>query len=158
MPIRRPTPGLAAAAILLLLAACGRNPEFRTSVANDAYASLADLHRLLAAADLGSLRSPSSFAGEADAYARVIGGFEMSRLLGTAAAADLPGTPSDDLARNVGHCADQVRRMAAQHRAAGLAPGAPVVGSARTSCDAAATWIAANEASSWILTTVAGDL
>jgi hypothetical protein len=149
---------LATAATLAVLAACGRNPEFRTSLANHAYTSLADLHTLLAKADLGTLRSRSSFAGEADTYATVIGGFEMSRLLAAAPAADRTAITSDDLDRNVGRCADQVRQMSDLHRTAGLAPRSPIVRSVRTSCDAAATWVAANEASSWLVSTIAGDL
>jgi hypothetical protein len=143
----------ATAAMLALLAACSRNPEFRTSVANRAYGSLGHLYTLMAKADLGALRSPASFAGEADGYAAIIGGLEMSRLLSPA-----PASPTDDLGRAVGRCVAEVRRMADQHRTAGLAPGAAVVGTVRSSCDAAAAAAAANEASSWLLTTVAGDL
>jgi hypothetical protein len=145
---------LATAALLALLG-CVRNPEFRTSVANHAYGTLGDLHTLLARAELGTLRSRSSFAGQADTYAEVIGGFEMSRLL---AAAPTGGTLPDDLDRSAARCAAEVRQMAAEHRSAGLAPDAPILRTVRASCDAAAAAVAAGEASSWVLTTVAGDL
>jgi hypothetical protein len=152
---------LATAAMLVALTACSQNPQFRANVANQAYGSLSELYVLLAKADLGALRSPASFGGEVDSYAQIIGGFEVGRLM---VAGRRPGLSRsraaafDDLDAAVKRCADQVGRMSDMHRRAGIAPGSETIRTVRASCDAAARLVAASELSSWVFTTVAGDL
>ncbi len=121
---------LATAALLAALAACTQNPLFRMNMANQAYGSLNALSELLAKADLGALRSSSSFSGEVDNYAAIIGGFEVSRLL----AAGHP-TETASLDASLGRCVDQVRRMSDMHRTAGIAPASAVIRAVRTSCE-----------------------
>jgi hypothetical protein len=125
------------------------------NVANQAYGALNELYVLLAKADLGALRSPSSFDDEVGSYAGIIGGFQVGRLM---AAGRPVGGFLHDLDKAIGQCADQVRRMSDVHRSAGLAPGSTTLRSVRTSCDTAARSVAAEEASSWIFSTAAGDL
>ena len=152
---------LATAAMLVALTACSQNPQFRANVANQAYGSLSELYVLLAKADLGALRSPASFGGEVDSYAQIIGGFEVGRLM---VAGRRPGLSRsraaafDDLDAAVKRCADQVGRMSDMHRRAGIAPGSETIRTVRASCDAAARLVAASELSSWVFTTVAGNL
>jgi hypothetical protein len=143
-------------AATLALAACSGNPDYRTDIASRSYAALGDLYVLLAKADLGALRAPSSYPASVDSYAAVLGGFRIGGLL-----ARLPsdaGAPPDDIEGTLTRCLDRVREMANRHKAQGVAPGDPLLGTVRTACDTAARWVAADEASSWVLNTFAGDL
>jgi hypothetical protein len=143
---------LAATAVLGAVAGCGQNPQFRMNLANRAYGSLGELYVLLAKADLGALRSPSSFAGEVDSYAAILGGFEVGRLMAKDHAS------GDDLNKAIQQCVGQVRQMSDAHRTAGIAPGSARIRTVRISCDDAARLVAANEVSSWIFSTAAADL
>jgi hypothetical protein len=144
---------LAIATTLVLVAGCSKSPQFRMANANQAYDSLNELYVLLAKAELGAYRSPSSFAGTVDSYAEVVGGFETGRLMG----ADRPReAASFDAA--IDGCVGEVRGMAQTHRTAGIDPDAFVIRTVRSRCDAAANAVAENEVSSWLFTTAAGDL
>jgi hypothetical protein len=147
---------LATAAALSAGAACTVNPQFRISLAKQTYAALDELYVLLAKAELGAFRFPSSFAAEADAYAAVIGGFGVGALMAPRAGAEVEGAP--DLVAAVDRCVGQVRRLAAAHRTSGVAPDAAAIHAVRASCDTAVRWVAASEAPSLILRTVGGDL
>jgi hypothetical protein len=140
---------------------CSQNPEFRANLANQAYGSLNQLYVLLAEAELGALRSPSSFASEVETYATIIGGFEVSRLIVAGRPASRTASEAaslEDLGGAIGHCVAQVKRLSEMHRTNGIASGSAMIGSVRGSCDTAARLVAANEVSSWIFTTAAGDL
>jgi hypothetical protein len=160
MPPSRLKPTLALAAALLALAACGQNPQFRMNVASQSYGSLDELYVLLAKADLGALRSAASFGDEVDSYARIIGGFQVGRLMvaGRPASRRAGAASLDDLDAAIARCAAQVTRMSDVHRRAGLPPGSDTIRTVRASCDAATRLVAANAVSSWVFTTVAGDL
>jgi hypothetical protein len=158
MTVSRLRPVLAAAALLAAVAACTQNPQFRMNLANQSYGSLNELYVLLAKADLGTLRSPSSFADEADSYAMIIGGFELGRLLARPTGSP-PGAGSlDDLDRAIRQCVGQLTQMSDRHRTSGIVPGSPTIRTVRERCDAAARSVAADEVSSWIFSTAAGDL
>ncbi len=152
---------LATAVMLVAVTACSQNPQFRMNIANQAYSSLSELYVLLAKADLGALRSPASFGGEVDSYAQIIGGFQVGRLMVAgrpAGSARSKAAALDEIDAAIGRCAAQVRSMSDVHRSAGIAPGSDTIRTVRASCDAAAQLVAANEVSSWLFTTVAGDL
>jgi hypothetical protein len=144
---------LAIGAVLVLVAGCSRNPQFQMTNANRAYTAFADLYVLLAKAEIGALRSPSSFNGTVDSYAEVIGGFEIGRLLG----GDRPAATAA-LQAPIDLCLDQLRAMATIHKASGVAPDAPIVQAVRRQCDTAVQAVAENEVSSWLFETAAGDL
>ena len=145
--------------LLVIVAGCGRNPEFRDNLAQQAYHSVTELYVLLAKANLGALRHPSSYGGEVDRYAVVIGGFQAGRLL---ASDRLRGSKDphslDGLDTNIERCVDAVRQMAEMHQRTGIDQGSGMIRTVRASCDTAATSIAGNEASSWFVSTLAGDL
>lgn len=153
---------LAAAVALAALAACNQNPQFRINTANQVYGALNALQVLLAKAELGRFRHASSFDAAADSYAEIIGGFEVGRFV-TLVGLPPEGNAADDSALNpqdrlIAGCTAQVRQMAAQHQAAGIAPDSPLPETLRKSCSAAARAVAANEASALLLTTAAEDL
>jgi hypothetical protein len=149
---------LATASALCVLAACSQNPQFRMNMADQAYTALNELYVLLAMAELGTLRSPASFTGMADTYAVIIGGFQIGGLI----AAGRPQGPAsdrpDDLDKTIPRCVDQIRRISDLHRTSGISPSSPALKTVRASCNAAARSVAANEVSSWVFTTIAGDL
>lgn len=146
---------------LLFLAACSQNPQFKINTANQVYSALNNLQVLLAQSELGLFAKPASFPDQADSYASVMGGFSAGRfvaiatpplgvLLGEGAPAAGDGV--------VEQCVDQIRQMALQHKASGIAPTSGIIRTVRSSCDAAARAVAANESSALLLTTAAGDL
>lgn len=146
-------------AVLAAVSACSQNPQFRMDMANEAYESLDTLYVLLAKADLGALRSPSSYPGEVDSYATIIGGFDLGRLLTAGRPSGKGGAASlDHVDATIGQCVGEIRRMSDVHRSKGIAPGSDVVRAVRTRCDAAARLVAANEVSSWLFSTAAEDL
>ncbi len=144
---------LAIGAVLVLVAGCSRNPQFQMANANRAYGAFSELYVLLAKAEIGAFRKPSSFAGAVDSYAEVMGGFEIGRLLGR----DRPESTAA-LQGPVDGCIAELRSMAGMHRASGIDPDAPILQSVRSRCDTAALAIAENEVSSWLFATAAGDL
>jgi hypothetical protein len=145
-----------AAAALAGMAGCSQNPQFRMAIASQAYGSLEALYVLLAKAELGALRSPSSFGDEVETYATVIGGFEASRLL-VAGALD-PNGPAAVLDQSIDGCVARVRQMSVRHRATGIPADPALLGGVRSVCDAATRQVAAEAASSWLFSTAAGDL
>jgi hypothetical protein len=151
---------LAIATLLAALSACSQNPQFKINSANRVYASFHDLNILLAQADLGTFRKPSSFAANADSYATVIGGFEVGRFaaVGLSSAAPSATASVDPLDQLIGRCIDQIRQMADTHRTTGIAPASAIRQSVQTSCEQAVLSVAANEDSALIVTTAAGYL
>jgi hypothetical protein len=149
---------LATASTLGVLAACGQNPQFRMNMADQTYTALNELYVLLAMAELGTLRSSASFAAKADTYAAIIGGFQVGMLIAAGRPLDPASDLPDDLDKTIPRCVDQIRRMSSLHRTSGISPDSPALENVRASCDAAARSVAANEVSSWVFTTIAGDL
>ena len=140
-------------AALTMCAGCSQNPQYRMAIADQTYDALGGLYVLLAKADLGALSTAASHPGTMDEYAEVIAGFRVGRLL----VFGPPGTEADGLLAQIAGCVSEVERMSATHAAGGIAPGAPGLEVVRDRCDAAARAVAASAASSWILTTAAGD-
>lgn len=159
--LMRPGRSVPAAILLASLLGCGSNPQFNINSANQAYGSLNELYGLLAKAELGAFGSPASFAANLDSYSEVIGGFEVARMIdrrGKRRSAAANAAAGDDLDRAVAECVARVGQMAAVHRSRGIGPGSSQSQAARASCNAAARSVAANEASSLVINTVAGDL
>jgi hypothetical protein len=146
--------------VVLLLGACSQNPQFKINTANQVYSALNTLQVMLAQAELGLFAQPSSFAAQADSYAGVMGGFSAGRFVEIAAppVVDLLGEAAPGSGSVVERCVADIRTMALRHKASGIPATSEVIGTVRSSCDAAARAVAANESSALLLTTAAGDL
>ena len=144
-----------------LLSACNSNPQFRMISANRVYDSFNSLYILLAKADLGLFRSPSSFPAEVDTYGEIIAGFEIGRMVQTEkklSSALARAESRDALASVIAKCVDQVKVVAKQHRSSGIPAGSPLLDTTRKACLLAVGAVADNERSSIFVATVAGDL
>jgi hypothetical protein len=157
MSAPRPKRNLVIGAAVVAVAACSQNPQFRMTSANQAYSSLNELYVLLSKAELGALRSASTFDDSADSYATAMAGFQLGRLLDTDGPIDI-GPSGSALQVAIARCVDQIKRMSVLHRTRGIEPASPAIDAVRRSCDAAAGSIAATETSSWLFATAAGDL
>jgi hypothetical protein len=71
---------------------------------------------------------------------------------------DLLGEAAPGSGSVVERCVADIRTMALRHKASGIPATSEVIGTVRSSCDAAARAVAANESSALLLTTAAGDL
>ncbi len=133
--------------LFIVVGGCSVTPQLNKDLAKLATKSYNDLSTLLAKAELGALRSNSSFDKSVDNYAAIVSGYETVRLyVGSSNPQDnsAVGASSSTLGRLIDICLQQVKFLAEAHKASGIKPGSGITQPVRVSCDAATRSITAS--------------
>ena len=135
--------------VVLAMAGCDYfAPPYQQQADERAVRGYEGLSLILAKAELGSLTRATSFAGEAEGYAKVISDIETARLV-VGGAAPRPNSPAEEAARLldriVGRCLSAVKLLAEQHKEFGLDPEDGIIAPTRLTCDLAVKAIQARK-------------
>ncbi|MEL7114269.1 MAG: hypothetical protein AAGP08_01545 [Pseudomonadota bacterium] len=131
-----------------LIAACEIIPRYNSEADTLITGAYQDISTILAKADLGAFTSKSSFAGEIDTYASIIGKLETAKIsvgnktpTNSRQPAAKTGATLDSI---IGDCITQVKAFSDDHRDRGIIPGIGATQPVRVACDAAARAIGVN--------------